>query len=229
MLYVSATRTEAAAITRLGFRLERETGTRAPAEGDRHPGLPVGRLGLPRLRRDGGRAPPGASLDHPAIFSLFSIGLSYEGRDVWAGQDLRQRRHRRGRARGALHAPPARPRAPDRRDGALHCSTMLDRRLRHRSADHQPRRQPRDLDRLRHQPGRRRVRHRHRLLPLLAQEPPAQRRLERHRHRPEPQLGLQVGLLRRQQRHAEQRDLPRRRRPSRRPRPRWCATSSTAA
>jgi hypothetical protein len=27
-----------------------------------------------------------AAFDHPAIFSLFSMGLSYEGRTVWAGK-----------------------------------------------------------------------------------------------------------------------------------------------
>ena len=59
---------------------------------------------------------------------------------------------------------------------------------------------PRDLHRLRPQPRRRRVRHRHRLLPLVAQEPPAQRRLGQCRHRPEPQLWLPLGLLRRVER-----------------------------
>ena len=39
---------------------------------------------------------------------------------------------------------------------------------------HGPRQQPRDLDRPQRQPGRRGVRHRDRLLPLVAQEPPAQ-------------------------------------------------------
>ena len=49
------------------------------------------------------------------------------------------------------------------------------------------------------------------------------------RHRPQPQLGLQVGLLRRLERPVRDRDLPRRVRRSRRPRPRPCATSSPAA
>ena len=123
-------------------------------------------------------------------------------------QDQRQRRHRRGRARGAVHPPPARPRAPDRRDGALPAATCSPTATA-------PTRRITNLVNSREiwimpgpQPGRRRVRHRHRLLPLLAQEPPAQRRLVRRRHRPEPQLGLQVGLLRRLLRLHLQRDLP---------------------
>ena len=96
-------------------------------------------------------------------------------------------------------------------------------------ADHEPHQQPRDLDHLQPQPGRQRVRHRDRLLPLMAQEPPAELRLERGRHRPQPQLELAVGLLRRLQRHVLVGDLPRRvgvlgaRDRS------ACATSSTAA
>ena len=134
--------------------------------------------------------------DYPSIVSKQVIGKSYEGRDIVAVKISDNVAHRRGRARGALHRPPARPRAPHRRDGALPAAPV-QRRVRHRLPDHQPGRRPRDLDHLRPQPGRRRVRHRHRHLPLLAQEPPAQLRLVGRRHRPEPQLGLQVGLLRR--------------------------------
>ena len=72
------------------------------------------------------------------------------------------------------------------------------------------RRHARDLDRAEHEPGRQRVRRRLRQLPLVAQEPPAERRLDRRRHRPQPQLGLQLGLLRRLERHVLLRDLPRR-------------------
>ena len=125
-----------------------------------------------------------------------------------ADQDLRQRGDRRERAGGPVQRPPARPRAPDRRDGALPAAPA-HRQLRHRHPDHQPGQQPRVLDRARHEPGRRRVRHRHRLLPVVAQEPPAQQRIVQCRHRPQPQLELPVGLLRRLVRQHRQRDLPR--------------------
>ena len=52
-------------------------------------------------------------------------------RDV-GGEDLRQRRLGRGRARGAVHRRPARARAPDDRDGALH-DRPADRQLRART------------------------------------------------------------------------------------------------
>ena len=54
-----------------------------------------------------------------------------------------------------------------------------------------------------------RVRHRHRLLSLLAQEPAAELGLERGRHRSQSQLELPVGLLRRLERHVLVGDLPR--------------------
>jgi hypothetical protein len=55
----------------------------------------------------------------------------------------------------------------------------------------------RDLDRLRGQPRRRRVRPDRLAVPRLAQEPPAERRHDRDRHRHQPQLRLPLGLLRR--------------------------------
>ena len=102
----------------------------------------------------------------------------------------------------------------------------------HQRADHEVRhrlRGSRDLVNSREiwivagpQPGRRRVRHRHRLLPLLAQEPAAQLRLLGRRHRPQPQLGLPAGAAAAARPAARrQRDLPR---PVRRaPRPRSSA------
>ena len=140
--------------------------------------------------RSSGRA------DHPAIVSLFSIGMSYEGRAVWAvkisdnvGTDENEPEvlftgHQHAREHLTVEM-------------TLYILHLLADNYGIDTADHQPGQQPRDLDRLRPQPGRRRVRHRHRLLPVLAQEPPAQHRLVLRRHRPEPQLGLQVGLLRR--------------------------------
>ena len=125
------------------------------------------------------------------------------------GQDLRQRRRRRGRARGPAHRGPARARAPDDRDGAVP-DRRADVALRDRPADQGDRRLARDLDHPEHQPGRQRVRPLRGPLPRLAQEPPAERRLGVRRHRPQPQLGLQMGLLRRLQRPVRARDLPRR-------------------
>ena len=92
-------------------------------------------------------------------------------------QDLRQRRHRRGRARGAVHRTTSTPASTSPSRWRSTCSTCSPTSYGTDSQITQPREQPRDLDRPRPQPGRRRVRHRHRLLPLLAQEPPAQRRL----------------------------------------------------
>ena len=80
---------------------------------------------------------------------------------------------------------------------ALYLLNQLTAKYGDRHADHEPRQLRARSGSSRRQPGRRRVRHRHRLLPLVAQEPPAQHRLERGRHRPQPQLGLPVGLLRR--------------------------------
>ena len=74
---------------------------------------------LPQLRRDErgdrrgrGRA-PGASC------SQFSIGTSYEGRRHVGRQDLRQRRRPTRTSPRCCSPRPARPRAPDGRDGAV--------------------------------------------------------------------------------------------------------------
>lgn len=134
-------------------------------------GLPLGGLEVPQLRRgDGG--------DQPARRAVPRDREQAGDRKVVPGsghvrhQDQRQRRDGRGRARGALHRPPARARAPDRRDGPLPAQGV-HLQVRQRLPGHGRRQRPRDLDRAGPQPGRRRVRHRHRLLPLLAQEPAA--------------------------------------------------------
>ena len=112
------------------------------------------------------------------------------------GQDLRQRRHRRGRARGPVRRRHPRRRAHGRRDDAAD-PALARRRLRHRPADHEHRRHPRDLDRVPRQPRRRRVRHLRRQVPLLAQEPPADAGTTYlERHGPQPQLRLPVGRRR---------------------------------
>ena len=92
--------------------------TPARRRGRRHLRLPAGRLELPRLRRadrrgqPGGRRPPG----HRPQDQHRSV---VRGPRPDGGEDLRQRRHRRGRAGDPVQLPAARPRAPDRRDGDL--------------------------------------------------------------------------------------------------------------
>ena len=170
-------------------------------------GLPGRRRRLPQLRRAVRRH---AGDRHRVPVDRAALQPRHEPRgppDLGA-EDLRQRRHRRGRARGPLHPQPARPRAPHRRDGALPAQ-RADEQVRHRLADHQRRQHARDLDRPEREPRRVGVRRRHRQLPVVAQEPPAQRGLVGGRHRPQPQLGLAVGLLRRLQRHVLLGDLPR--------------------
>ena len=75
--------------------------------------------------------------DHPNLVAQqSSIGQSYQGRDIFAHQDLRQRRHRRERAGGAVQRAPARPRAPDRRDGAVPARTCSPTQYGTDSRDH---------------------------------------------------------------------------------------------
>ena len=115
--------------------------------------------------------------DHPAHRPQDQHRYVVRGPGPDGREDLRQRRHRRERAGDPVQLPAARPRAPDRRDGDLPAEP-LHRQLRQRLPDHQHRQQPGDLDRADRQPRRQRVRHRHRLVPLLAQEPAAQQRLD---------------------------------------------------
>ncbi|MBO4159826.1 zinc carboxypeptidase [Micromonospora sp. MMS20-R2-23] len=82
VLYVSATRSEAAAITRLGFRLEQEAAP-APAEG-------ASALAFPPADSNYHDYAELTTVvnqvvaDHPAIARKISIGKSYEGRDLMA-------------------------------------------------------------------------------------------------------------------------------------------------
>ena len=144
---------------------------------------------------------------YPGIMSKRVIGKSYQGRDIVAIKISDNVGDRRVRARGPVHPPPARARAPHRGDGALPAA-RAGLRVRLRLPRHEHGEQPRDLDRPGPQPGRRRVRHRLRRLPLVAQEPPAQQRQFVRRHRPEPQLELPLGLLRRLVGLDVLRDLP---------------------
>ena len=167
-------------------RPRRGGGDRQPARRRRlrRAGFTVERMALVRkkLRRAGARAaafPPADSAYHNYAemaaevrtrsrrapehrASASASARRYEGRELCAVKISDNVGDRRERARGAVHRPPARPRAPDRRDGALPAAASSPTSYGDRLADHQHRQQPRDLDRARRQPGRRRVRHRHR-------------------------------------------------------------------
>ena len=139
-LVVSASRADARRLARLRFRVLRGSQPRLPGA-DAGPagarrGVPLRRRRLPQLsgdgRRDGGDR-RGQSRDRePHRAHRHDVPGP---RDLRA-EDLRQRRHRRGRARGALHRKPARPRAPHRRDGDVPAQ-RADEQVRHRHADHE--------------------------------------------------------------------------------------------
>ena len=68
---------------------------------------------------------------YPGIVSpRFSLGTSYQGRELWAVKVSDNVATRRGRARGAVHRRPARARAPDDRDGALPAQRVARRSTR---------------------------------------------------------------------------------------------------
>ncbi len=75
-ILVEATSEEARALGRLGLTLEPQAFIQAfpPADSAYHDYAEM----VAELEQ--------AALDHPAIFSLFSMGLSYQGRTVWAGK-----------------------------------------------------------------------------------------------------------------------------------------------
>ncbi|SCG62807.1 M14 family zinc carboxypeptidase [Micromonospora coxensis] len=85
-LHVSATRAEAAAITRLGFRLEKE----ATPTADPHDHGDVGTLDFPPADANYHNYAELTAVvnkvvaDHPSIARKISIGSSYEGRDLMA-------------------------------------------------------------------------------------------------------------------------------------------------
>ena len=169
-------------------------GAQAAAPGGRpRRRVPAGRLRLPRLRGDGRRAQRSRGRPPDASSRAVSIGTSYQGREHLRPIKITDNVGTDENEPEVLFNAHQHAREHLTVEMALYLLNQLHRQLRHRLADHQPRQQPRDLDRLRRQPGRRRVRHRHRLLPVLAQEPPAQLRLVVRRHRPEPQLGYHWG------------------------------------
>jgi carboxypeptidase T len=96
---------------------------------------------------------------HADVMSRTPIGTSYEGRELWAVKISDNVAVDEGRAGGPDHGRPARPRAPDGRDGALP-DRRADLEVRDRPAREGHRRLARDLDRPERQPGRQRVRHR---------------------------------------------------------------------
>ncbi len=165
---------------------------------------------------------------HPAIASRTTIGTSYEGRELWAVKLSDNVAVDEGEPEVLLVAG-QHAREHLTVEMALYLIDELTSQLRDRRADQGHPRLARDLDRAERQPGRQRVRHRHRPLPGLAQEPPAERGLGVRRHRPQPQLGLPLGLLRRVERLLLGRDATAARPPSRPRRRRHCATSSSAA
>ena len=119
--------------------------------------VPEGLGGVPQLHRahdrdrQRRRRPPGhrqGVLDRQELQGPRAVG----------GQGLGQRQRRRARARGPVRRRHALRRAHGGRDDPPHLP-LARRRLRRRPADHEHRQQPRDLDRVHGQPGRRRVRH----------------------------------------------------------------------
>ena len=165
---------------------------------------------------------------HPDIVSRFSIGKSYQGRDLWAVKISDNVNVDEPEPEvmfdGGHHAD---EHMCDR-DDAPH-PPLARRRLRRRPADHHDRRLARDLDRVHGQPRRRRIRHRRRQVPLLAQEPPADARHQLDRHGPQPQLRLPLGRRRPNEREPGEHHLSRPVRRSRRRRIARCATSWPAA
>ena len=81
-------------------------GDRLPAQGRR----------LPLVQGDGGTSGRCAAA-YPDIVRVFSIGKSYEGRELWAAEVSDNAGPGRGRAGGPLRRPAPRPRAPERGDG----------------------------------------------------------------------------------------------------------------
>ena len=124
------------------------------------------------------------------------------------GQGQRQRRDRRGRARGPVRRGPSRRRAPHGRAGALPLPPPSSTTTA--SAEgHAPRRQPRDLDHLHAQPGRRCSTTSAAIRTGTGARIASRTPRATGRHRPQPELRLQLGLLRRLIGQARLGDVPR--------------------
>ena len=191
-------------------------------------GLPERRRHLPQLRGAVGRH-AGDRQRVPVDRAALQPRHELRGAPDLGAEGLRQRRHRRDdRARGPLHPQPARPRAPHRRDGAVPAQ-RADEQVRHRLADHQRGQHAGDLDRPEREPRRVGVRRRHRRLPVMAQEPPAQQRARRRSAPTSTATGPGSGAAAAARAARSPRRPTAGRRRSRRPRPSACATSSTRA
>ena len=165
---------------------------------------------------------------HPDIVQRFSIGKSYQGRELWAAK-----------ISDNVAVDEAEPEVLF--DGGTHSDehmgVEMTLQILHWLVDGygtDPRitnivNTPRDLDRLPGQPRRRRVRHLRRQVPLLAQEPPADARHDLDRHGPQPELRLPLGRRRPDEHEPGGDHLPRAERLLGARRPARCATSWPAA
>ncbi len=142
---------------------------------------------------------------HPGLVSVQRIGQSYQGRDLTAIKISDN---------VATDEPEPEVLFTSGQHAREHLTIEMALYLAHQlaeSADLQTYVNTREIWIVaEHEPGRQRVRRRVRLVPVVAQEPPAERRIDGRGHRPQPQLGLQLGLLRRLVRHLQLGDLPRR-------------------
>ena len=224
------TRREVRRVRRLGYGVHRLRLPQRPARRERparaDERLPGGRLGVPQLQRDGHpadqrgeRLPGDRAARQPRHLARGATRLRAQG--------LRQRRFRRGRAGGDVHRQPARARAPDGRDGALP-ARRADIQVRDRCPDRQRRELARDLDRPDGQPGRRRVRHRHRRVPPWRKNRQPNAGSSAVGTDLNRNWGYRWGCCGGSQRHVLARRPTAARAPSRRRRPATCATSSTA-
>ena len=103
--------------------------------GRRARGLPGEGLAVPQLPRDG-RRDPGGRGGPPGHRRLSSRSARPPVAGAFGREGQRQRRHRRGRARGPVRRAPSRRRAPDGRAGAVPVQRAR-RRLRHRREGHE--------------------------------------------------------------------------------------------
>ena len=98
-----------------------------------------------------------AQAAHPDIVALFSIGKSYQGRDLWVAKVSDNVGDRRARARGPVRWRSITPASTSRSSKPRH-PALAHRRLRAPIPGRVHGEHPRGVDRLRGQPGRRRVR-----------------------------------------------------------------------
>ena len=169
-----------------------------------------------------------AVADHPAIVQKFSIGKSYQGRDIWAAKisdNVATDEPEPEVLFDALHHA----REHLTVEQTLAMLRWLTDGYGTDAADHPHRRQARDLHRVHGQPRWRRVRPDRLPVPCLAQEPPAQRRQHATSAPTSTATTTTAGAAAAARRARRRRSPTAAPRPSRRPRPARSATSSTAA